>query len=98
MQVVEIATDTGSTVGGSKFTLAIAVGVDILPCPLGRPAANSPVGDSHVRRPSHEFSVKFSALMTTTRENKRVLGIRHTVAPALLDVGMIRDQVEEKTL
>jgi len=47
-QVVEIATETGYPIRQRKITLAIAVDVDILPCPLRNLTARSPSENSRV--------------------------------------------------
>jgi len=80
MQVVEIATDGGATIGQQKFTLVITVDVDILPCPLGTPGrlfSVVSVGEllfrvvfaAGSRGVSHEVLLGFPPLIEPSEEN-----------------------------
>jgi len=70
LQVVEIATETGRRFRWRKITLAIAVDVDILPCPLGSPDCAFSVGEFSCATVCRtKAQVKLSSIIESTREN-----------------------------
>jgi hypothetical protein len=70
LQVVEIATETGYLILGRKIRLAIALDVDILPCPLGTPARTFSVGEFPCATACRTTpKVNFPSLIELTREN-----------------------------